>query len=165
MRNNDVALMRGRFTCSPGTNIHQLYSPKLMDDGTIQLIECGTEDTDEIIQSYYESTTLEVILKKFTNGDLSALNRYQPIYMDVTKGPHNLAQAMQLMIDAETAFDALPVDIKNKFDNNYRKWILTSQDKEWYEKMAPVMSTISQSETAAMNNNTSENSNAKEVDS
>lgn len=165
MRNNVIAAMRGPYYSCAGSPIHVLYSPKLMDDGTIQLIECGTENTDEIIQSYYESTTLESILTRFANGDLSALNRYQPIFTDVSNAPKNLAEVMQLMINAEKAFNALPADIKHQFDNNYRNWILTSQDKEWFDKMAPVMTTISKSETASMNNKTSENSNVMKADS
>lgn len=142
MRNTTIAASRGRFITDAGSPIHQLYSSELQPDGDIKLIPTGTENTDEIIQSYYESTTLECILSKFANGDMTALNRYQPIYMDVTKGPKNLAESMQLLIDAENAFAVLPVEIKQQFNNDFRNWILTSQDKEWAEKMAPIITPL-----------------------
>lgn len=150
MRNNDIAQKRGRFNTCAGSPIHVLYSPKLMEDGTIQLIECGTENTDEIIQSYYESTTLESILTRFANGDLSALNRYQPIYADVSTGPKNLAEAMQLLIDAEKAFNALPADTKNQFDNNFRQWILKANTQKWFDTMKPFMGITEKEEVKAV---------------
>lgn len=141
MRNNVVAAKRGRFISCPGDPIHVLYSPELQKDGSLKLIKVGTENTDEIIASYYESTTLEAILTRFANGDLSALNRYQPIYADITNMPKSLAEAMQVVNNSKAGFDALPANIKALFDNNYNFWLSSAGTKEWFERMAPVLQT------------------------
>ena len=112
MRNTEYSAKRGRMNSDPGSPIHVVLQPELQKDGTLKLVPVGKENTDEIIASYYESTTLEVILSKFMNGDMSSLNRYQPLYMDVTEMPKTLAEAQQKIINAEYAFNALPAEVK-----------------------------------------------------
>lgn len=141
MRNNDLAIKRGRYNCNPGSPVHVVLGPELQDDGTIKLSKIGEENTDEIIASYYESTTLECILAKFANGDLSALNRYQPIYMDVTNAPKTLAEAQQKLIYMENAFLALPSEVKEQFGNNFNVWISKAGTEEWMKHMSKVMNT------------------------
>lgn len=141
MRNNDLAIKRGRFFCNPGSPVHIVLGPELLEDGTIKLSKIGEENTDEIIASYYESTTLECILSKFANGDLSALNRYQPIYMDVTTAPKTLAEAQQKLINMENAFLALPSEVKEQFGNSFNVWISKAGSEEWMKHMSKVMNT------------------------
>ena len=50
------------FVSDPGTKYHKLYAPKVGKDGVIDLVESGVEDTDALIQSYAESTDINVIL-------------------------------------------------------------------------------------------------------
>lgn len=139
MNYRKFANTRGRFYTCPGTNIHIVFSPEIQKDGSIILVEIGKEDTDEIIQSYADSVSLEAILARFVNGDVSALNRYQPIYADMTNAPKNLAESLQLFINAEKAFNALPADVKKEFNNSYTEWIFSSQNPEWAEKMSSVI--------------------------
>lgn len=138
MRNNVYSLKRGRFISDPGDPIHVVLSPELQKDGTLKLVKIGTENTDEIIASYYESTTLECILSKFANGDMSALNRYQPLYMDVTQMPKTLAEAQQKVINAEYAFNALPADVKEQFGNNFNVWLAQAGSDDWTAKMSKI---------------------------
>ena len=138
MRNNDIAIKRGRICADPGDPMHKVFAPEMLEDGTIKLVQTGVENTDEIIQSYYESTTLESILSRFAAGDTSALNRYEPIYVDVTQQPKTLAEALQTVINSRNAFDALPVQVKQQFDNDYNKWLATAGTEKWYEVMKPV---------------------------
>lgn len=139
MRNNEIAIKRGRVLADPGDPMHKVFSPEMQEDGTIKLVQTGVENTDEIIQSYYESTTLEAILTRFAAGDTSALNRYEPIYADVTKQPKTLAEALQTVINSRNAFDALPVEVKQRFDNDYNKWLATAGTEKWFEIMKPVL--------------------------
>lgn len=138
MRNNVFSLKRGRFFSDPGDPIHVVLSPELQKDGTLKLVKIGSENTDEIIASYYESTTLECILSKFANGDMSALNRYQPLYMDVTQMPKTLAEAQQKVINAEYAFNALPADVKEQFGNNFNVWLAQAGSDDWTVKMSKI---------------------------
>lgn len=139
MRCNVVASKRGRFITSSGSPEHELFTPELQPNGIIKLVHFGVENTDEIIQSYYESTTLEAILMRFSNGDLSALNRYQPIYADLSTAPKSLAEGLQAVINSRQAFDALPVDIKNKFDNDFNKWLMSAGSDDWIKSMSDLL--------------------------
>lgn len=138
MRNNEYSTKRGRMISDPGSPIHVVLSPELQKDGTLKLVPTGKENTDEIIASYYESTTLECILARFANGDMSALNRYQPIYMDITQMPKTLAEAQQKVINAEYAFQALPANVKEQFGNNFNVWLAQAGTEEWMSKMADI---------------------------
>lgn len=139
MRNNVVAAKRGRVTINHGNPIHTVYSPQMEKDGSITLLPIGTENTDEIIKSHYESTTLECILARFNNGDLSALNRYQPVYADLSTAPKTLAEALQTVINSRSAFDALPVDVKKQFDSDFNKWLARAGTPEWMTAMESML--------------------------
>lgn len=139
MRNTDYAAKRGRFISDAGSPIHAVLSPELQKDGSLRLVKIGEENTDEIIASYYESTTLECVLARFANGDLSALNRYEPIYMDVTSAPKTLAEAQQKIINAEYAFNALPADVKESFGNNFNVWLSEAGSDPWLQKMNSIL--------------------------
>lgn len=139
MRCNSVAASRGRFITNHGDPIHVIYTPELQPNGVIKLVEFGKENTDEIIHSYYESTTLEAILMRFNNGDLSALNRYQPIYADISNAPKSLAEGLQAVINSRHAFDALPADVKSQFDNDFNKWLMSAGSESWMSAMSAVV--------------------------
>lgn len=139
MRNNQVSISRGRFLSSSGSSIHDIYDSKVMEDGSIKLVKVGEENTDEIIESYAASCSLENILARFSSGDTSALNRYSPFYGDVAEVPKTLAGCMQLMIDAEKAFDGLPASVKNQFNNNWREWTASAGSEAWYSAMQPLI--------------------------
>lgn len=135
MRANRIAIERGRFHASSGTNQKFVYDPKVMEDGTIRLSPSGTINTDEHIEAQRASTELSVIISKFLSGDSSVLNRYAPVYADLTDGPKNLAEAMQSLINAERAFDALSVDIKRQFGSDWRVWLAQAGSETWLNAM------------------------------
>lgn len=147
MFNMDFARMRGfRKSCS-GDPMHPVRAPIVQCDGKIKLEVTGYEDTDEIIHSYASSCSLEAILARFANGDTSALNRYAGIYADVTDYPKNLAEAHQQLINAENAFNALPIDVKQKFGNDWRVWLSNADKPEWIEAMSSVLEIVKASPT------------------
>lgn len=135
MRANRIAIERGRFFAPSGTSKKFIYDPMIMEDGTIRLSPSGTIDTDELIEAQRASTELSVIISKFLSGDESVLNRYAPVYADLTDGPKNLAEAMQSLINAERAFDALSVDIKRQFGSDWRVWLAQAGSEPWLSAM------------------------------
>ena len=138
MRQTDFARSRGRFLSSVGCTERLLYTPEMQSDGVIKLVVNGKQDIQEYIQSYYESTTLEAILTRFSNGDMSALNKYQPIYADISNAPHSLAEALQTINNSRSAFDALPVEVKRHFDNDFNRWLASAGSEEWFAGMASI---------------------------
>nr|QJB21153.1 MAG: internal scaffolding protein [Microvirus sp.] len=101
-----------------GERFAPIYSPKVSDTGVIDLVETGKVDTYAQIQAWRESCDIKVILQKYINGDSSALNKNTPLFGDFTDAPTNLVEYYQTMIDAENAFNNLPVDTRAKFNHS-----------------------------------------------
>lgn len=139
MRNPKACVSDPRkFETSPGSAVHQLYSSRVYDDGRIELEENGVEDIQEMIDSYREGTDMAYILHQLELGNDSVLNQRSPMYGDFTEAPNTLAQAQQMLIDGENAFYELPLETRQQFDNDFRKWLFTSGQPDWIKKMTPV---------------------------
>ena len=126
------------FVSEKGSPIHDIYSPVVEKDGTISLIKSGEENTDDIIQSYLESTDISIIMENVKNGDLSGLNVARGMYGDFTNMPKTYAELLQLQIDAKNTFDKLPNDVRMKFDNDVNVFLASAGDKEWFEKLGAI---------------------------
>lgn len=121
------------ITCS-GDQFHITYSAKIMEDGTIFLKESGKDDIQAMINSYRDQTDMAYILRQLQLGDTSVL-RDGAMYGDFTVMPNNMLEAMQLMIDGEKAFYELDLETRQKFDNNYRQWMMSAGSEDWLKKM------------------------------
>lgn len=122
------------YSCA-GSPVRTVYEPVLNDDGSIDLVAAGVENTDEEIQSYAESCDLNIILAKYLNGDTSVLNRYSPMFGDFTNMPKTYAEALQKKIDAERMFSELPIEVRKKFDNDINKFYVQAGTEEWFENL------------------------------
>lgn len=129
-----------RFVSNPGSPIHQLYSPKVMSDGSVELVECGKENIDDFIQSFKESTDINYILTKLSMGDTSVLHKSNGMYGDFTGMPSTFAEVLQLQIDSRNLFYSLPVEVRRKFDNDPNQFFAQSGNEEWFEKIKPALS-------------------------
>lgn len=128
------------FISNSGSPIHVLYSAKVEKDGTVVLEKVGEENTDEMIQAAKASTDIETIISYFNQtGDETVLNRYSKNYGDFTKIPKTLAEFLQLRIDSENFFNALPAEIKQQFDNDSNKFFAQAGEESWYKKIEPVV--------------------------
>lgn len=121
-----------------GDPIHIIYSPIVNSDGSIELVESGKENTDDIIQSYLPNCEMSQVIDRINNGEIGLLNQRQGMYGDFTDMPKTYAEMLQLQIDSQIMFDRLPVEIKQKFDNDANKFFVQSGSKEWYEKLGIV---------------------------
>lgn len=120
---------------NPGSPIHVIYSGKVMKDGTVKLQETGKENIKEKIQSFKSITDISFIRQRLMMGDESVLNRAQAFFGDYTGVPDSMPEVLQMFIDGEQAFYSLDPEMRNKFDNDYRKWFATAFTDEWINKM------------------------------
>lgn len=127
--------MSEEFVTPLGSRTKKIYSPKVNDDGSIDLYETGKEDWYGYIQSFKDSVDIHVILSKCANGDMSALSAVQGFYGDVKQFPKTKPEMLQLMIDAQRNFEKLPLDVRKEFDYDVNKFIATMDTPEWFEKM------------------------------
>lgn len=125
----------GKIKSNHGSPIKVLYEPYYDSDGRLQLRETGKVNTDDEIQSYAESCDLNVILNRFLNGDIEALNKTSGSFIDTTVFPKTYAEFLQKQLDAKLAFDKLPVDIKSKFGNDVNQFFASAGTEEFYKKL------------------------------
>lgn len=134
------------FATCPGSPLHAIYKPVVGKDGIIELEISGYENTDEKIASYEESCDIHTLIKRFNEGDLTALNKRQGMYGDFTNMPKNMAEMLQLQIDAKLAFNSLDVETKKKFDNDVNKFLATAGTEEWTKNLGIVQPTKEEAE-------------------
>lgn len=141
MRNKNACVSDpNSFVTSSGDRYHHIFSPIVCPDGTITLVESGKEDIQEYINSFRDQTDMSYILQRMAAGDTSVLNQKEPMFGDFTNMPTTYAEALQLVMDREAQFMKLPVDVRNKFDNDFRKWFAQSGSEDWFKKMDIVIS-------------------------
>lgn len=99
------------------------YAPVIGDDGILSLEAVGTVDLRAEIDSYRESCDLNVILARYLNGDVSALSAKQGSYFDAVGMPRTYAEMLNTINTAESEFMKLPLDVRERFDNSFHRWL------------------------------------------
>ena len=122
----------------PGCGDVPIYSPSVDNDGHIILEEIGTKNLPEYIDSFRESCDINNLVARFNAGDVTALSRAQGAFFDATQLPHTYAEMLNTVINAEQTFNSLPIDIREKFDNSYVKWLSMMDDAEQFALMMGV---------------------------
>lgn len=123
-----------KFITSSGSDIHVIYNSKVLPNGEIRLTPSGKESISEKINACKQYTDITFIVNRLALGDTSVL-RDGAMYGDFTQTPKSLAESLQIIIEGQKKFDMLPLDIKNKFNNNYYQWIMQSGSMDWYYNM------------------------------
>ena len=127
---------RVRVHCHPGNPEKPTYRPVIGDSGAIDLIQDGLVNLYDEIQSHKDSCDINLMIKRFENGDLTALGTPRdPVYMDITDMPKTYAELYQKVIDAKNEFNALPLDLREKFDFDPDKYISQMGTGSWFELM------------------------------
>lgn len=140
MRNKNACVTdpNSFVTCS-GDIYHTLFSPVIKSDGSVTLVESGKDDINEFISSFREQTDMSYIIKKLAMGDSSVLTSKTPMFGDFTEMPKTYAESLQLVMDKEKQFMSLPLEVRNKFDNDFKKWFATAGSEPWMQKMESVI--------------------------
>lgn len=109
------------------------------DKGNKYLVQDEEIDRDAEIQSYLEETKIENIINRAAYDPSvvqrlgARLNDEEP--QDFTTMPSTLAEAQNMMIQAENTWNKLPNEIKQKFDNDVDKFIARFGSEEWVEAL------------------------------
>lgn len=123
------------FFSHPGETEHIIYAPSFGPDGTIVLSPSDVVDIKKEINSYRDQTDMSYILSRLMVGDDSVLTSKVPMYGDFTQFPRTYAEMLQLVQSGEDAFNALPADIRLKFDNDRCKWFASIGTDSWFDSM------------------------------
>lgn len=148
---------RERYHTDPGSRMHNDYEIQIDKKGHKVLKHVGEHDIYEEIQSYLEETKIENILAKAAAGDLNALNQRTGLYIDVTDSPKSLAEAQNAILKLGNYFEALPAEIREKFDNSKEKFVQEYGTEEWINNMGFKASETIKTETVEFIPGSSEN--------
>lgn len=109
------------------------------DKGNKSLVQDEEIDRDAEIQSYLEETKIENIINRAAFDPSivqklgAQLSDAEP--QDFTNMPSTLAEAQNLMIQAEQTWDKLPREVKQKFDNDVNKFIARFGTTDWMKAL------------------------------
>lgn len=127
-----------RFFSSAGDRIKQNYNASRLGDGVIRLLPADTLDLKEYINSFAESCSIEHILALCAAGDTSVLSRAQGAFIDTTVLPKTYREMLDVVIEGRSKFDSLPIEIKQKFDNDFERWFSEAGSESWISNMGLV---------------------------
>lgn len=105
-----------------GSEYHVLYEPRF-DGSRLSLVEVGREEIQPKIEAFAPFTDLVYMLSRLKVNDFSVLNQSSPMYGDFSDLPDNPVDAINLVHSAERRFAELPVEEKQKYNNDYRVWL------------------------------------------
>ena len=141
-----------RVHCEPGSPIRIVYGSELDKNHNIVVKEKGTDNLYAYINSFADSVDINVLLARFTNGDQQALMQRAASYIDISSLPTNMNDFVQFSRSATSFFDTLPIEVKQKFDNNVLTFISMVGTKEWNE----IMDTTAYAEKKAVEKKSAE---------
>ena len=119
---------------NPGNKEEVTYSERRNEQGHPYLVKTGVRNTYEERQSMKGEYDIYNMLERYANGDTSVM-RNNAQYIDATEMPSNFHEAYNIMASQREKFDMLPVEIKQKFGNDWVQWAAQSGTNDWLEKM------------------------------
>lgn len=126
---------RPRFYSDPGSQEAEIYEMTIDKKGHKKLECTGTKNIYDEIQSYADECDIKLIVARAAAGDTEALNQRQGMYADITDTPKTLAEAQNMIIKLSNEFDALPPEIRAKFDNSKEVFVNQYGTNQWAESM------------------------------
>lgn len=126
-----------RHTSPTGNGHEPKYEYKVTDEGR-ELVKTGETDVYALIQSRLDETKIENIIKRATyNPTALGSQDWQAsgTMTDISDAPTNYHEWYGRIKDAEAEFDKLPIEVKNKWDNDVEKYIMAYGTQEWEDKM------------------------------
>lgn len=118
----------------PGTEEETTYSERRNEQGHPYLVKTGVKNTYQERQELKGEYDIYSMLERYANGDMGVM-RNGAQYIDATAMPSNFHEAYNIMTAQREKFNALPVELKQKFSNDWVQWASQSGTAEWLEKM------------------------------
>ena len=122
------------FVSDPGSPIKKKFHGKVMPSGEIELVYDGDENIQEYIDSFEAETNIENIITRVNNGEIDLLNSAVGAYVDTVGMPKTYAEILQTVIDGQRTFEHLPIEIKEKFGNDFNQWFAQLGDDDFLVK-------------------------------
>lgn len=123
---------RNRVFTNPGDPIKITYAGRYDEKGRVVLEEKGKENLYDEIQSHADSVNINLMLKRFADGEVDVFSKVQGFYGDITSMPTNFAESLNHIRACEDAFDSLPVEVRAKFNHNFTEFLASAGSSEFF---------------------------------
>ena len=113
-----------------GSRIKEVHEMRMTKSGHKYISKVGEINIYERIQDHKDECDAKKIIQRAKLGDSNAIARIQNArtnYGDTTLIPHNLMEAQQMIIDGKKAFNSLPKEIREKFNNDPMQFLANEQ--------------------------------------
>ncbi len=137
-----------RVHCNSGNPFKKVYKPVVGSDGVLDLVESGEESLYDYIQSWKDSVDINVILARYANGDVDVLSKMQGAYGDFTQFPKTYAEMLNRVIQGKEFFYSLPLDIREKYNNNFTEFISAMDKPDFWNQFMPADDVNSENQPA-----------------
>lgn len=123
-----------QFVSNPGSPEKPVYHGKVLPSGEIELVYDGVENIQEYIDSFEQETNIENIITRVNNGEIDLLHSAAGAYVDTVGMPKTYAEILQTVIDGQRTFELLPVEVKERFGNDFNQWFAQMGDDDFMVK-------------------------------
>lgn len=106
------------------------YKLRTQKDGTKKLVKVDEYDITEKIQANKDTYNLKKLVEIYQIKPDESMNKLTENVADLTRMPTNLIDAQNQAEEAKIIFDSLSVKVKNKFDNDFGKFLAASTNGE-----------------------------------
>lgn len=87
-------------------------------------------------QEFADECDINILLDRYEKtGVLNHYSRREPLYVDLTEGPQDLAGALEVLNRATEAFMTLPAKIRREFDQDPVQFVQFCEDRSNLDKL------------------------------
>lgn len=108
---------------SSGSRTLPKFVRRVDDNGRKILVQDGIEDVYGGIQQAAKGVEVADLVRRFRSGDTDAIGDPSFESVDITAAPTSLLDAQNKLIQAREQFDALPVKVKQMYNNDASFWL------------------------------------------
>lgn len=124
---------RGTRPSPAGDGYEPTFEYQVNKKGVKELVQTGKTCLYDKIQASVDQCEVYSILERFDNGDYSVLQKAKGQFGDFTKFPTTLAERQQQLIDAETMFNQLPMNVRKEFGSSFTRFLASFEDGSYKE--------------------------------
>lgn len=123
MKFNTVYNYPTTVASSSGSRVLPKFVRRFDDNGRKILVQDGLEDIYGGIQQAAKGVEVADLVRRFRSGDTDAIGDPSFQSVDITAAPTSLLDAQNKLIQAREQFDALPVKVKQFYNNDASFWL------------------------------------------
>ena len=120
-----------------GNPIKEIFAPFFDDLGRMRLEKIGEENLYDYIQSHAESVNINTLLKRYAQGDVSALSQRQGLYGDFSQFPKSYAEVLNAVNAARDYFLTLPLEVRSKYGYDVNQFLASLTPESFLRGEAP----------------------------